>query len=375
MKFPWTLIVVAAFAVTNKQIYANSDPLLSESSYENTALSEEVIKQRLQHLELPFEVKYTPDVKEFIRRYVTLGRLDAEAILGRSAIYFPVFEHYLNRYHLPAAFKYMPMVESGLNIDIHSSAGASGLWQFVPSTARHFKLELNGPVDERLDPYRSSEAAAKMIRFLHNRFDDWLLVLAAYNCGHGRVEQAMKYAHCDNYWEIANYLPKQTQKYIPAFIAAAYLAKYYPEHGMAPDYPSLDMTDTRTFRIYRSMTFSEISKACGVTYSTVRNLNPAFVTGLVPASSKGYFLVLPSWAASGFKIWLDKKRGIDNTSLLEKANIRHYVALPGDRLETLALLFKCSVEDIMRWNGLRHKEIVANQELTYYVPKPEVVTP
>lgn len=369
------MIFVAAFAVTKEQIYANANPLLSET-FNSNALSEEVLQQRLEALDLPFDVKYSADIKEFIRRYVTAGRLDAEAILGRSAMYFPVFEHYLNLYHLPEAFKYVPMVESGLNPDNHSSVGASGLWQFVPNSARHFRLEMGGPVDERLDPYRSTEAAVRLLKFLHEKFEDWLLVMAAYNCGHGCVEKAIRRSGgCNNFWDILPYLPKQTQKYVPAFIAAAYLAKYYPDHGMKPDYPAQDLIETRTFRVYNGMSFTDISKACGVTYSVIRRLNPAFVTGFIPASKKGYFLVLPSWAAAGFKIWLDKKLEISKASVPENSNIRHYVAIPGDRMETLALLFKCSVEDIMRWNGLKHSEIVANQALTVYAIKPAKVTP
>lgn len=374
MKFPCTFMVIA-LAIATTQISAKS----SHSSYlpesisgEGSSASEAKIKQRVLELTLPVQTRYNGQVRELIRRYISLGSKEAQAMLGRTTLYFPMFEHYLSLHGLPEELKYLPMIESTLRPEVSSPMGAAGLWQVIPSTGRRFGLEVGGYVDERRDPYRGTEAAVKILAYLHNEFGDWALAMAAYNCGSARVHSAIRRANCDDYWEISKFLPRATQKYVPAFIAAAYLVNHYQHHDLKPKFPSSLMQDTRTFRVYNHLTFSEIAKACGISMAVVQKLNPGFSLHAVPKSTKGHFVILPADASYAFKKLLTRKTGkvslVDNT-IPEGMFRTSYIAVPGDRIEALAMLFKCTIEEIMAWNHLRHREIVVGQELTLLLPK------
>ena len=256
MDLPWTSLATAVALLccvcviptnaTNTNYLVN----VKHTTVSRTSLAESAVMERLADLNLPVEVRYTPTVRSRIRQYLVEGSRDSEIILGRTAMYFPVFEHYLRLYRLPEALKYLPIVESTLRARATSHAGASGLWQFVPATARSMGLKVNGTVDERLDTYRATEAAVKMLAALHKEFGDWGIALTAYNCGPGNVRQAIRLAGRRDYWAIQRYLPRETQRYVPAFIAAAYLVNYYQHHGLHPDFPVYDLQETRVFRVY-----------------------------------------------------------------------------------------------------------------------------
>ncbi len=326
--------------------------------------------ERLADLNLPVEVRYTPTVRSRIRQYVVEGGRDSEMILGRTAMYFPVFEHYLRLYRLPEALKYLPIVESTLRARATSHAGASGLWQFVPATARAMGLKVNGTVDERLDTYRATEAAVKMLAALHKEFGDWGIALTAYNCGPGRVRQAIRLAGRRDYWAIQRYLPRETQRYVPAFIAAAYLVNYYQHHGLHPDFPVYDMQETRVFRVYKELSLKEVANQCDTEYSMLRKLNQGYLLGYVPASKKGNFLIIPAKSAPAFMSRYETSREVTPTP---PDRIRSsYVTVPGDEIETLSLLFRCSIEELMSWNQLRSAEVTVNQPLLVFLPQPEV---
>lgn len=329
-------------------------------------LSDDQIDERLAQLQLPFAVHNTPRVQAYIRRYFVEGYRDAEDLLGLTTVYFPIFEHYLRLYNLPDELKYLPLIESTLRPRVTSPAGAAGLWQFVPSTARHYGLIINGSVDERLDPHKATEAAVRMLAALYQQFGDWGLVLAAYNCGPGRVQQAMRNARCEDFWDVQPYLPRESQRYVPGFIAAAYLVNYYNLHGLAPDYPDYDLQDTRTFRVFDRMNLSQVAGQLGVDYRTLYQLNPSFLQGVVPASRDGHFVTVPARVADGFQA----RYGQTGNEAGTEGRLRTtYTVVAGDRIETLALLFQCTPEDIMRWNGLRVKEVIVNQPLTVFLPR------
>lgn len=375
MNFPWTLVaIVIAIATTQLPAKTSDSSYLPEviSGEGSGNTSEASIKHRVLGLTLPVQTRYNGQVRELIRRYISVGSKEAEAMLGRATLYFPMFEHYLSIYGLPKELKYLPMIESTLRPEVSSPVGAGGLWQVIPSTARRFGLEVGGYVDERRDPYRGTEAAVKILAYLYNEFGDWALVMAAYNCGSARVHRAIRLAKCDDYWEISKYLPRATQKYVPSFIAAAYLVNHYQHHNLKPKFPSSLMQDTRTFRIYHQMTFMEIAKTCNLNLSVIKKLNPGFALNAIPGSKKGHFLILPATSSDAFRKLLAKKTGKINPTenTLPKDMIRtSYVAVPGDRIEALAMLFKCSVDDIVAWNHLNHREIVVGQELILLLPK------
>ena len=189
--------------------------LLSELMTSDSApvYSSHVYAKRLAMLDkkTPFDLSHNERVEAFIHLYVTKKRLLSSNSLGRSVQYFPLFEEVLDRYGLPLELKYLAVVESGLNPTAKSRAGASGLWQFMYRTGKHFGLTINSYVDDRCDPKKSTEAACAYLKYLYNLFDDWDLALAAYNCGEGRVSRAIRRSGGKTYWDIYPYLPRETR--------------------------------------------------------------------------------------------------------------------------------------------------------------------
>jgi|APTNR8051073442_1049403.scaffolds.fasta_scaffold00484_3 membrane-bound lytic murein transglycosylase D len=368
-----TILVVGAFMCFSSNVHATAPSTRTEKSADFSTsdnLSEAALTERLYSLDIPFSFRYTPEVRSYIRRHVVDGVRETEQLLGRTSIYFSVFEHYLRLYNLPDALKYLPLVESGLQTRVTSHKGASGLWQFVPATARRYGLQQDGQIDERLNTYEATEAAVKMLANLYQQFGDWGLVLAAYNAGPGRVQQAVRRAGCADYWEVRRYLPTESQKYVPAFLAAAYLVNFHSMHGIQPNFPDFDRQNTRAFRVYNTLSLAAVARAIGVGHQTLRALNPGFLTGVVPRSEQGHYVVVPARVAGDFMARYGHRQGEE--SLPSNRVKSTYVAVPGDRIHTLALLFRCSVEDIMRWNGLNKAEVVANQHLVVYMPMDKV---
>lgn len=328
------------------------------------------IKHRLTEIELPFDIQPSTLVLDRIKMYVTAGRRDTEAILGRSVLYFPIFEHYLRLYNLPDELKYLPIIESGLNPDIRSHVGAVGMWQFMHATARHYDMTINEYIDERRDPYRSTEAAVRLLSDLYDRFGDWALVLSAYNGGLGRVQKAIDYAGSKDYQKVKDYLPRETQRYVPYFVAATYVAKHYENHGLTPRLPAYKLQHTRVIEVHQYLSFSEIAQVTGEDYATISSLNPGYLRGAVPRSSKGCYLVLPSESVAAFKQYLAKKTDQNLSNLIPPDSFKYsYIVQTGDNLESLARTFQCSVEDIKTWNHLSGSKVVVNQEIDLYLSK------
>lgn len=349
---------------------ANTNPALRTSSVAAVDnLPESILNDRIEKLQLPLEARVTDRVRSKINMYVVNGARDAELMLGRTAMYFPVFEHYLRVYQLPEALKYLPLVESGLHPTGLSSAGAAGLWQFVPATARAYDLRINSAIDERLDTYRATEAAVKMLKQLHNQFGDWALALAAYNCGPGRVNQAIRQAGQRNFWAIQRFLPLESQRYVPRFIAAAYLVNYYQMHGLNPQFPDYNLYETRVYRVHDQLRLSEIANEIGVDRSELTKLNPALRQGYIPASEKGYYLILPAAVAPAFAERYGQAQALTPPQGRFRSN---YVVVAGDDIATLAMLFDCAVDDLVNWNQLATAEVVINQPLTVYLPEKPV---
>lgn len=263
-----------------------------------------LVETQFRYLELPFEVDYNSEVAYYIERYLRPGRRETERMLGKTAYYFPIFEKALTRYNLPQWLKYLPIVESGLQAGVESPVGAVGLWQFMPATAAFFDLRVEDRVDERRDPYRSSEAAAQLLSYLYERFGDWSLTLAAYNCGPAKVKRAIRREGKAGYEAIKKRLPLQTQRYITKLKAAAYVANYYYFFGLEARPDSLLNTDVATLSIEKSMSVQEVARRAGVSEQVVQILNPAFIDGTIIAEEGSVPLRLPKvaaahWNASG----------------------------------------------------------------------------
>lgn len=279
-------------------------------------VTDQEIINRLAAIPTTIELPYNSIVRGYIDAYTKRNRSLVENMLGMSLYYMPIFEQALERENLPLELKYLPIIESALNPDAVSRSGATGLWQLMLPTARGFGMEVNTLVDERRDPVASSAVAAKLLRQLYDIYGDWSLTIAAYNCGPGNINKAIrraggtvgaakkttqaagtsaaaKNAAVKDFWAIYPYLPKQTRGYMPGFIAATYVMNYYKQHNISPALakkPILTDSVTVSRRIY----FPQIAEVLGVPVEELRILNPQYRQDCIPGDIRPYSLVLPA---------------------------------------------------------------------------------
>lgn len=261
-------------------------------------VSDDVIRDRLAKLPTVIEMPYNSIVRSYIERYTARGREQVAALLGLSLYYMPIFEQALEENNLPLELKYLPVIESGLDPNAVSRHGATGLWQFMIGTAKGLGMEVSSLVDERRDPYVASQAAAKYLKDLYATYGDWSLAIAAYNCGPGNVNKALRRAGGDatnkDFWSIYHYLSPETRGYVPMFIAANYVMNYYPQHNISPVLPTKPLV-TDTLMIRDRVHFDQISHVLDIPVEELRVLNPQFRADIIPGSAdRQYTLVLPS---------------------------------------------------------------------------------
>lgn len=258
--------------------------------------SDSLVRSRIADMNAssPIEFRYTEDVMAHIDFYLKRRSFLAR-ILGLTELYFPMFEEMLDKYNLPLELKYVTIIESALNPLAKSKAGASGLWQFMLKTGQIYGLESNSYIDDRFDPYKATDAACRHFIDLYNIYGDWALCLAAYNAGAGRINRAIKVSNNRNdYWLIRQNLPRETQKYVPAFIAAAYVFTYYAEHNIRPMAPVIIDTQIDTVSVKAELSFFVISKMLEIPMEVVELLNPSYKKQLIPASTTySYKLRIP----------------------------------------------------------------------------------
>lgn len=343
--------------------------------------NKEIYIERLQKLPYVMEMPYNDIVKKFIEMY--LQKPDkVEYMLGLGqTYYFPMFEEALERYGVPLELKYLPVIESALNARATSRAGAAGLWQFMVPTGRLYGLEVNSLVDERRDPLKASDAAARYLRDLYNIYQDWHLVIAAYNCGPGNVAKATRYAGGGkkDYWQIYPYLPSETRSYVPIFIAANYVMNYYREHNMCPMQPTVTVA-TDTIMVDKRINLRQVSELLNISLDELRFLNPQYRQDIVPGNIKPYPLVLPFNQLSAY---IDNRDTIPlhraaelvaNRAEVQPAQynpssdgrVTYYKVRSGDTLGGIAARYHCTVNQIKRWNGLRGSMIRIGQRLKIY---------
>lgn len=273
--------------------YLFPDTTCVNSDYNPTFTAEEY-QERLRRLPVLMEMPYNSIVQKFIDQYTGRLRGTVAYALGAGNFYIPIFEEALDYYGLPLELKYLPVIESGLQPKAKSHAGAVGLWQFMLSAAKRYDLTVNSLVDERQDPYKSSWAAARLLRDLYKIYGDWSLVIAAYNCGPGNVNKAIHRAGgARDYWTIYPYLPSETRGYVPAFIAANYVMHYYCEHNICPMKTKMPVT-TDTVTVTRDLHIDQVAAVCGIEKEAVRTLNPQYRTDLIPGSTGPMTLCLPT---------------------------------------------------------------------------------
>lgn len=254
---------------------------------------DETIIERMRRMPTVMEMPFNKPVRAFIDRYTKRARRQVKFILGASNFYLPIFEQALESYGLPLELKYLPIIESGLNPNAVSKAGATGLWQLMLETGKRYNLEINSLVDERRDPEKSSYAAARLLSDLYKIYGDWTLAIAAYNCGPERVNKAIHRAGGEtDYWKIYRYLPGETQGYVPMFIATNYIMNYYCDHNLCPMETDLPVK-TDTVMVSKDVHFEQISAVLGIDAGQLKELNPQYRRDIVNGSTKASAIRLP----------------------------------------------------------------------------------
>ncbi|RME02354.1 MAG: LysM peptidoglycan-binding domain-containing protein [Bacteroidetes bacterium] len=361
--------------------------LFSNFSSASTPFNTSEIRERIESMDLIVEPRYNTDVERYIRTYLGRSKRSAAIVIGRTATYFPIFEKYLEEHNLPKDLKYLAIVESALNPKARSPVGAGGLWQFMRQTGRLYGLTINRTVDERSCPHSSTEAAMKYLARLYERFGSWELALAAYNAGAGTILRAQRRAGADDYWAISKYLPRETRRFVPAFIGAAYIVNFYKEHDVQPEWPHLDMQLIEAFKVYHPLKFTTIAAVTGLPLEVVRALNPHFRRGSVPGSEKGHFVILPKRVIPALKEYLETQQ-LDGEKSAEKVELpplvdtaeynasefyfkADYTVVKGDKLQDLARTFGCSVYSLQLWNDLHGSKLRPGQNLIAWFPVEE----
>ena len=266
----------------------------------NPTFTPEEYEARLQQLPVVMEMPYNTVVQKFIDQYSGRLRRSVSYMLGAGNFYIPMFEEALDYYGLPLELKYLPVIESALDPTARSHAGATGLWQFMLSTAKRYDLKVNSLVDERCHPQKATWAAARYLNDLYKIYGDWSLVIAAYNCGPGTVNKAIHRAGgTRDYWAIYPYLPAETRGYVPAFIAANYIMNYYCEHNICPMKTKYPVT-TDTVMVNRDLHITQVAELCGIDAVAIRALNPQYRTDIIPGSAGPQSLCLPTEQLTAF---------------------------------------------------------------------------
>lgn len=335
------------------------------------------------NINTPVELDYNEAVRYYIDLYTVHRREEFARIIGLSELYFPFFDEMLAKYNLPLELKYLTIVESGLNPLAVSKSGAVGLWQFLLNTGRLFDLEISSYIDERRDPFKSTEAACRYLNYLYNTFNEWQLVLSSYNGGPGDVRKAIERSNgAVDYWEIRPHLTEQAQNYVPAFIAVTYLMNYYREHQITPIPPPYRYRDLDTLRISYYLTFSQISGMLDIPVEQLRFLNPVYKMDVVPEMSEPAILVLPRDKISlfiqneskilgkvpeteNYHTMMDNAHSTDN-----KIQIIHVVE-KGEFFHKIALQYNCTLENIKTWNNLTDNTLSPGQRLVIWIDKEQ----
>jgi len=344
--------------------------------------SDEMYVERLSHMNTYIEMTYNDIVKKYIEFYSLKRRRQVEVMLGLSEYYFPIFEQALDKYGLPLELKFLPVIESALNPSAISRARASGLWQFMYTTGKLYNLNVTTFIDERQNPVKSSEAAAHYLRDLYDIYHDWQLVIAAYNCGPGNINKAIKRSGKTTYWGIYDKLPRETRGYVPAYIAAAFTLTNYKELKLIPRKIELPKA-TDTVMVYKELHLGQVSEVLKIPFEKLKALNPQYKKDIIP----GYDtlpLMLPAETITQFIILKDSifnyKDSIyfssihpsmylnSNSKGLSSGTKRiTYTVKSGDTFSSVAKKYKITSEEIKLWNDIRKNRLTVGKKLTLYV--------
>lgn len=353
--------------------------------------NDSIVLKNLLTIPTDIPLAFNNRVKRYIEVYSIEHRNKVEEMLGLSELYFPIFEEQLDKRNMPHLLKYLPVVESALNANAVSKAGATGLWQIMYSTGKMLGLNINSYIDERRDPNLSTDAALTYLSSLYRVYGDWLLVIAAYNCGPGNLNRAIARSGGErNYWKIINFLPRETRGYVPAFLGAMYVMMHKEDYELQQRNLRFSFNAIDTVMLTRQIELSLIAEELNADYEELLFLNPALRKKIVPPSKEGYALKLPVDKLVLFEAKKDSmylKIPDPAEAILASSNVAStvnspseaynnqnnekmsYTVKPGDNLGYIAEWYNCAAQDIRNWNGIYGSNIKVGQKLVIYVPR------
>lgn len=350
--------------------------------------ADSIVKLQMENMPVFFDLTYNKVVKAFMKVYLKDKRQLTETVLGLSKYYFPYFEEVLDAKNMPLELKYLPVIESALNPRAVSRVGATGLWQFMYATGKFLDMEITSYVDERRDVVASTNAAAEYLYSLHEIFGDWTLALAAYNCGPGNVNKAIRRSGGKtNFWDIYYYLPRETRGYVPGFISVIYIFNHYEDLKVKPREIEMPMI-TDTVIVNDELHLKQVAEVMQIPLAQLRDLNPQYRRDIIP-KGKSYPLRLPYQRAVDFIDLEDSIMNYNdsvffNPEILAKqpnqekyygeapsGNFERlvYTVKSGDNLGFISDWYDVRTRDLRYWNGIRGNMIRVGQRLVIYVPK------
>lgn len=340
-------------------------------------VADEVYIERLKKMNSFIQIPYNEIVRKYIIMYSEKMPRSMPHILGLCNYYMPIFEEIFDSYGLPVELTAMTIIESHMNPRAESRVGAKGMWQFMYKTAKGYGLHIDSFVDERMDPVKSCNAAARYLRDVYKIFGDWNLAIASYNCGAGNVLKAIKRAGGSRqFWDIWPYLPAETRNYTPAFVGALYTLEYYKEHGLKPE--SMVMpTGVDTLEIKKQLHLKQVSEITGAPLEQLKNLNPQYKHEIIPGHERTYILRIPHQYAMDFIEREDTIYKHKSNVFFDSATIKQiqaagdgvkivYTVKSGDSLGAIAKKHNVSVAKIKEWNKLKSDSIKIGQKLIIY---------
>ncbi|BDB56207.1 LysM peptidoglycan-binding domain-containing protein [Flavobacterium ammonificans] len=380
--------------LTNLDIYNNLTEDIKTINIDEKVeyeLSTDLLKARLQAMDekSPFHIEYNQGLENIIKSFLKNRKRSFERLMAVSEFYFPLFEEAFDKHNVPLEIKYLAVVESALNPKAVSRVGATGLWQFMYQTGKQYGLKIDSYIDERSDPLKASEAAAQYMKNMYAIFGDWDLVLASYNSGPGNVAKAIRRSGGQqNYWNIRKNLPKETQGYVPAFLATMYIYEYHKEHGIVPEKAPIKHFATDTVMVKRQMSFKQISDLIDIPVAQLQILNPSYKLNIVPAyKDQTHFLRLPQdkmaiFTSNESKIYayVDKEANlrekpfqivkpivvqdsVNTSQRIAQAKVRYYRVKRGDNLISIAKKYDVAVEDLKKWNNINGNWVAYGKNL------------
>jgi membrane-bound lytic murein transglycosylase D len=357
-----------------------NNPAISKKVAKETLYNEDIIKHRIDSLNdlTPLNLVYNQVVAQHIKFYLIQRKDQVSKLLSLAEYYFPIFEKYLDQNELPLELKYLPIIESSLNANARSYAGAVGLWQFMYPTAKEYGLRINSYLDERKDVYKSTQAACSYLSKAYKVFNDWDLALSSYNAGRRNITKAIRRSGgVFNYWELRPFLPKETRNYIPSFIAALYVMNFAAEHGIYKSNENIFASyEIDTVYVKRPIKMSHLAEILQVDTLLLERLNPAYRIKLIPSIKAENFPIVLPYDKVGLFITNEETiyQKLESMELAEKLDYPEFTDIEkirykvksGDYLGKIAKKNQCTVKDIMLWNDLKSHNIKVGQRLNIY---------